>query len=298
MVPLVIGESALNGGALPAYAINSTTKYVAAVGNVEVMDVFIDGITAGHSRDFEDGYTVITLNSAPAEPEKAIVTWNSGINYEGQTAGTPSTFYRNPALTLKQVLTEYTDDTLDDDGFQSAEIAQDARGLRCSFAVTKQATLRSVVESFSRSFNMTLVQARDGKLSVVAPAAYNVQAITPVIDESQIVEDSMDMGGPDDYASAILYQFSKNHALDVFTQDAEAEDQVLSSKLGEKVYDDTPLELEYVRTAGTAGAVALDRLFFMGDARTVVNFNCEADIVRDRFIGDIIQVQHYAGIGR
>ena len=80
--------------------------------------------------------------------------------------------YTNPAVILKAVLEEHIDRVIDVSGFDDVETAQDDASLLCGFAETEQITLRGIVTRFATSFNMTLVQSRDGKLSVTAPGAY------------------------------------------------------------------------------------------------------------------------------
>ena len=107
----------------------------------------------------------------------------------------------------------------------------------------------------------------------------------------------MDMGGPDEYASALRFVWKKNHAAGTFERRDEKEDTALSTGLGVKVYEDRTLELDYVGDDDTADAIATDRLFFLADDRTIATMQIDPVLLKTLNIGQVVELTHFAGLG-
>ncbi len=307
-VPVVIGRFAGLEGSLPAIRINDSGRYLCCYGRVGISKVFTEvnkvtaevSFTAQEARwplpSSSDYYTTVQITPAPSDA--AVIRWNSTGEYSSGAFTDSKKYYSSPADILEKLLTEYlpTGTTVDSTSFGRVESAQSARGIIASFAVITRSTLREVMQRFASSANMTCYPTGTGKVGLAAPAGYYVPSDPVRINEGSIQRNTMIMRGPSLIASEIPFRFGLIPATGVYQKVASAEDQTLSNQLGTKRFADS-LDMTYIQDQVAAAAIAKDRLFYLGEGRTIVECSIDPRLVRDLQIGDVIYLKHFAGLG-
>lgn len=311
LVPFVIGEVSSEGksntGALPAYRIDPQVtaadfRYVAAVGNAGVDNVYVYEVL-DNPADYSVTtavyggitFTVIDFTADPQDSSRLReleVTWDSTSSYGG-------TAYTNPSLIWEQILLAegFVAGEIDADEFDAVEVILDTRGIQAGFAaVDKDETLQDIAERWAESCNMTTFLTPAGKVAVTTPEPGATPSASLVeIDESQILMGSFQMAGPEDLASTIEYEFSRNWQTGEWDERVTNTDASQVSKIGEDIR--RKVELWYVRHPSSAASVVQDKLFFMREERVICEFSVDPALIKSVSLGDDIRVTHYAGLG-
>ncbi|MDA2936842.1 hypothetical protein MYX75_01080 [Acidobacteria bacterium AH-259-A15] len=316
LAPLVIGTVSSDGlsntGALPAYLIDPAVsqakyQYVAAQETMKSIDkVYKYGVVVGsgftvQQRTFgTDTFTTIEFDADQRDterPNELEITWDGkGLTDDGTPSGDNIT---NPAKAWKEVLLKngWTAAELDTSEFDQAALILDVRGVTCGFAaIDKDETIRDISVKFAESFNMTTFVTLGGKIAVTVPEPGVTAAANLVtIDEGNIARGSFVMEGPEEMASTLDYEFSRNWQADEFDERGDLTDSAQTTKIGEDVRETA--ELWYVRNPSSASAVANDKLFFLREERVSLGLLLDPDLIKQIEIGDDVRVTHFAGLG-
>lgn len=315
IVPLVYGtvtsEDLSDIGALPAYLIDPNVtsgkfRYVVAQGAIKrVLNAYIYGVldTPGDRTESQVTYngtefTVIDFTTDQRDtsrPNEFEVTVDvEGLTDDGLVTGV---LLENPATQLKELMIRngFVSGDFDAAKVLAAEGVFNSRSIIGGVAVTEIETLRNVVERFTESFNLMIVQTKAGLIGFDVPQPIPPDTTGLVeIDESEIAAGGLEVEGAEDAASDMGFDFARNWQDKEWQKMRTITDATQVTNLGKTIKRSAKLWYVYDDTA--ANAVVNDRLFFMREERQVVNLPCDSRLFRDVDLGDTLKLTHFAGI--
>jgi hypothetical protein len=310
LIPLVIGEVASPGGAVPAYLVDPDVgvvgwRYVMAQGRVpEPDEVYVGGVLADSEFDYainyDDGPDGITCTyiDFDEDQEDGEVSWNgSGITETQLEDGTAIT---NGAeqLALFLRLNGFASNDIDLNTVTEAADQLSTDGITGAFvAVDSSLTVGAVVRQFAESYNLQVFTTQTGLVGMAAPAivvgeSEDVPEVTALRD---IVRGSFATGGRDEVASSIVAPYARNF----FTGEFAAQKTITNPNQVVSLGEDVVLrqEFPFIRTEAAMDAVAAVKMFFLREQRQAVNAVVPPHWYSAVDIGSIIRLNHFAAVG-
>lgn len=313
LAPFIMGTVENATGAIPAYLVDaaqsqSKFRYIASIFALkEITGVFQykEEVTTGFavSQQTIGGreYTVIDFDADPRDPQRASereITFNAkGITYDGTPSGT---LIENPVDQWKEflLLAGIGVTQIEDSKFDAAKATYDLQEMKGGVVIAGDIgqTIRDVQKKIALSFNIHSFPARDGSLSVAVPLRLveTTTGLHELTDSINIIEGSFSIGNSRKIASTLEVSSTYDWALKQYDFVLPFEDTAQTA--AQRGRTTISRQMPYNRDSKTLVQAISDVLFFVREERQVVDLAAAIQEYRQIDVGDIILLNHRAGI--
>jgi hypothetical protein len=314
LIPLVIGEVASPGGAVPAYLVDPDVvatgwRYVMAQGRVpEPDEVYAYGVLVAaidYTINYDDGpggieCTYIDFDADPRTSDSADphVSWNGSGITDDQTETGSAIPNGAEQLALFLRLNGFASNDLDLNTIVAAAAELTASDITGAFvAADADLTVGDVVRQFAESYNLQVFTTQTGLVGMAAPAiivgeSADVPEVTALLD---VVRGSFSTGGRDEVASTLMAAYARNFFTGEFTAQATVTNPNQIVSLGEDVV--LRQEFPFIRDATAMAAAAAVKMFFLREQRQGVQVVVPPHWYSEIDIGSVVKLNHFAAVG-
>ena len=313
-VAVAFGDVSAPRGAVPGYLIEdevtaSTWRYALMADvtfRATLATLFVYGVAKTEGVDFTT--SVVNYNGQDylvadftSDQRDAARTNENEVTFNTTTTNVDN---RTGAWIMRHLLDQHGFDnlvspetSLDVTAFDAAVAYQLDRNITIGVVLNeKDESLETAVARLARSLNMTLAFNLTGQAQmVIHDGTPTSSAGLVTIAEGQIIEESFEVNGPEDFASRVDYNFSRDWNLKEFQGRLSNDDAAEETNLGEAIRREVNLDFVYGPSA--AGAIVNDLMFFLKEKRQIVSFLADPALIKSIKLGDDVVLTHFGGLG-